>query len=167
MSRRAGIEISTRLDASQEEVWRRVVTPEGINDELMPLMRMTVPRGVDTIDLDAIEVGRPIGRSWILLGGLLPVDFDEINIVELEPGARFVERSRMLSQSFWQHIRSVRGNGESSVVTDRIAWEPRLPVPGASLRPMFRAIFRHRHRRLRRHFGGDESVWGSPDPDGD
>jgi ligand-binding SRPBCC domain-containing protein len=157
MSRRAGIEISTRLDASQEEVWRRVVTPEGINDELMPLMRMTVPRGVETIDLDSIEVGKPIGRSWILMLGLIPIDFDEINIVELEPGTRFVERSRMLSQRSWEHIRSVRPGGAGAVVTDSIAWEPRLPIPGAALRPMFRAIFRHRHRRLQRYFGGEES----------
>jgi ligand-binding SRPBCC domain-containing protein len=41
------------------------------------------------------------------------------------------------------------------VITDRVAWEPRLPVPARALRPLFRAIFRHRHRRLRRRFGGD------------
>jgi hypothetical protein len=27
-------------------------------------------------------------------------------------------------------------------------------VPGSAMRPLFRAIFGHRHRRLRRRFGG-------------
>jgi ligand-binding SRPBCC domain-containing protein len=151
---RGAFEISTRLDASRDEVWSRVVTPEGVNHELMPLMRMTVPRGAPTIDLSSVELGKPIGRSWVLFLGLIPVDFDEINIVELDPGSRFVERSRMLSQRFWQHIRTVRAEDGGSVVTDEISWEPRLPIPTAALSPMFRAIFRHRHRRLRRHFGG-------------
>ena len=35
--------------------------------------------------------------------------------------------------------------------------EPRLPLPGRLLRPLFAAVFRHRHRRLRRHFGAAES----------
>ena len=42
-------------------------------------------------------------------------------------------------------------------VTDRVAWEPRLPLPGRLLRPLFGAFFRHRHRRLRRHFAAPTS----------
>src|SRR3954465_245170 len=97
---RASIEVSSRLDAAPEEVWSRIATADGINDELRPLMRMTVPGGGD-IDLDSIEAGRPVGRSWVLLFGLIPIDYDEINVVELESGRGFVERSRMLSQRAW------------------------------------------------------------------
>jgi ligand-binding SRPBCC domain-containing protein len=74
--------------------------------------------------------------------------------VELDRGRRFVERSRMLSQRAWEHARTIEPVAGGSVITDSIAWEPRLPFPGGALRPMFRAIFRHRHRRLRRRFGG-------------
>jgi hypothetical protein len=117
-------------------------------------MRMTVPGGGE-IDLDSIEVGKPIGRSWVLLLGLIPIDYDEINVVELEPGRGFVERSRMLSQRSWEHVRTIEPVADGSVITDSVAWEPRLPLPARSLRPLFRVIFRHRHRRLRRHFGGE------------
>jgi hypothetical protein len=117
-------------------------------------MRMTVPGGGE-IDLDSIEVGKPIGRSWVLLLGLIPIDYDEINLVELQPGRGFVERSRMLSQRSWEHIRTIEPVAGGSVIIDSVAWEPRLPLPARSLRPLFRAIFRHRHRRLRRRFGGE------------
>ncbi len=150
---RAGIRVSSRLEAAPAQVWSWIATAEGINDELRPWMRMTVPGGGD-IDLDSIEVGKPIGRSWVLLLGLIPIDYDEINVVELESGRGFVERSRMLSQRAWEHARTVEPVADGSVVTDSVAWEPRLPVPASALRPLFRAIFRHRHRRLRRRFGG-------------
>jgi ligand-binding SRPBCC domain-containing protein len=152
MHRRAGIEVSSRLDAAAEEVWSWVVTAEGVNDELHPWMRMTVPGG--SFDLNDVETGKPIGRSWVLLFGLIPVDYDEINLDEIDEGRGFVERSKMLSQRFWEHIRTIRPTDGGVVITDAVSWEPRLPLPGAAMRPMFRAIFGHRHRRLRRRFGG-------------
>jgi ligand-binding SRPBCC domain-containing protein len=150
---RASIEVSSRLDAPTERVWKWVVTADGVNDELRPWMRMTVPGGGD-IDLDSVEVGKPIGRSWVLFLGLIPIDYDEINVVELDSGRGFVERSKMLSQRAWEHIRTIEPDAGGSVITDRVAWEPRLPIPARALRPLFGAIFRHRHRRLRRRFGG-------------
>src|SRR6266508_3108235 len=152
MERRAGIEVSSRLDAAPEEVWNWVVTAEGVNDELRPWLRMTVPGG--DFDLSSVEVGKPIGRSWVLFLGLIPIDYDAINLEEIDEGRGFVERSRMLSQRFWEHIRTIRPVEGGVVLTDAIAWEPRLPVPGSAMRPLFRAIFGHRHRRLRHRFGG-------------
>jgi ligand-binding SRPBCC domain-containing protein len=153
LASRAGIELSSRLDADPEAIWERIATPEGINDELRPWLRMTVP-GDQDLDLNSIEVGRSLGRSWVLLFGLIPIDYDEITIAELDRGRGFVERSTMLSQRAWEHVRTIRQNDGGSLVTDSISWEPRLPVPASAMRPLFRAIFRHRHRRLIRHFGG-------------
>ena len=155
MDRRGSFEIASRLESSPEQVWDRATTPEGINDELRPLMRMTVPSGFTSLEPDRIQLGEPIGRSWVLLVGLLPVDYDDITLVELEPGRRFVERGRLLSQRMWEHVRSVEPVDGGCVIRDALAWEPRLPVSGRALRPMFATIFRHRHRRLRRHFGGE------------
>ena len=150
---RAAVEVSSVLEAPPGAVWERISTPEGINDELRPWLRMTVPGGGD-LDLDTVQVGRPIGRSWVLLFGLLPVDYDEISLVELERERGFLERSRMLSQRMWEHRRTLAPAEGGTLVTDRVSWEPRLPLPAGSMRPLFRAIFRHRHRRLRRNFGG-------------
>ena len=155
IGRPAEISVSSRLDASPAAVWDRIVTPEGINDELRPVMRMTIPRGFEGLDPESIELGQPIGRSWVLLFGFIPFDYDEITLVRLEVGCGFLERSKMLSQRTWEHERTLEpAAGQGCLITDRVRWEPRLGLPGRPLRPMFRAIFRHRHRRLQRRFGG-------------
>jgi ligand-binding SRPBCC domain-containing protein len=148
--------VTSRLDASPREVWDWIVTPEGINDELRPFLRMTVPRGIERLDPASVELGKPIGRSWILLFGVLPIDRDDVPLVELEEGRRFLERSPMLSMKLWEHERTVEPNGSGCEITDRIRFQARLGLPAALPRPLFRAFFRHRHRRLRRRFGGEQ-----------
>ena len=151
-SRPAEFEVSSLIPAPPERVWERIITPAGINHELRPWMTMTVPRGIKRLDPESVELGRPLGRSWVLLFGLLPFDYDDVTLVELEPGRRFLERSPMLSQRSWQHERIVEAIEGGSRVTDRVRMEPRLGLPAAPLRPLFRAVFRHRHRRLRAWF---------------
>jgi ligand-binding SRPBCC domain-containing protein len=155
--RAAETTVSSRLAAQPERVWEWITTPEGINAEMRPYLRMTLPRGVERIDLETIELGKPLGRSWILLFGLIPFDYDDITLVRIEEGRGFLERSRMLSQRTWEHERTLEpaGPGECRI-TDRVRWEPRLGLPGRPLRPVIRWFFRHRHRRLRQRFGGVE-----------
>lgn len=151
----AEIAVSSRLDASPVQVWDRVITPEGIRDEMHPYLRMTLPAGVERLDPESVEMGERIGRSWILLFGLLPFDYDDITLVRLEPGRGFLERSRMLSQRAWEHERTLEPDpGGGCLITDRVSWQPRLGLPGRPLRPMIAWFFRHRHKRLQRHFGG-------------
>jgi hypothetical protein len=155
MERRAELRVASLLRAEPAAVWERAMSAEGINAELGPVLRMTVPRGLESLDLHGLEPG-PLGRSWLLLFGLVPVDYDDIGLERIEPGRGFLERSTMLSQRLWEHERTIEpGEGEGTVIADRIAWEPRLPLPGRLLRPLFTAVFRHRHRRLQRHFGGE------------
>ncbi len=141
-------------------VWERAVTEEGINEELAPILRMTMPKGLAGKTVDTVEVGVPLGRSWILLGGLLPVDYDDLRLAELEPGRRFLERSRTLSFSVWQHERIVEPEGEGRCrVTDRLGFELKRGVawiPGAArlAGAVVGFLFRHRHRRLVRAHGG-------------
>lgn len=155
MRRRAEIVVSSELEAGAEAVWARAIDPAGINYELGPLMRMTVPRGLEDFGFDDPKPGR-IGRSWVLLFGLVPFDYDDITIVRVEPGRGFLERSSMFSQRLWEHERTLEPLGDDRCrVTDRVAWEPRLPLPGALLRPLIHATFNHRHRRLRLRFQPD------------
>jgi ligand-binding SRPBCC domain-containing protein len=138
------------------EMWKRATTPEGINDELAPLLRMTIPRSLRGKTIDDVEVGIPLGRSWLLLGGLVPIDYDDLCLAELDRGRRFRERSKTLSFAVWQHERTVEPAGETSCrVTDRLGFELKRSVawiPGAeSLAASIVAfLFRHRHRRLGR-----------------
>jgi hypothetical protein len=153
--RSAEISVASRLDATPQQVWERIITPEGINDEMRPYLRMTLPPGVDGLDPESVTLGERIGRSWILLFGLIPFDYDDITLVRLEPGSGFLERSRMLSQRAWEHERTLEPAGEGGcLIADRVRWQPRLGLPASPLKPAIGWFFGHRHRRLRRHFGG-------------
>ena len=152
--REAGFEVSTRLAAPAPQVWAFATTAEGVNAELMPIVRMTVPRGREDFSIADLRPPERLGRSWLLLGGLIPFDWDDIGIVSVGPGLSFSERSTMLSQRAWSHDRTVEPLGDGAcTVTDRIAFVPRLPGIAPLLRLVFRAVFAHRHRRLRRRFG--------------
>jgi hypothetical protein len=138
------------------QVWARAVTEEGINAELAPILRMTMPPGLRGRTVDDVEVGVPLGRSWILLGGLLPVDYDDLCLAELEPGRRFLERSSTLAFRVWQHERVVEPEADGSCrVTDALGFELRPAIawiPGAErlAATIVGALFSHRHRRLAR-----------------
>jgi hypothetical protein len=87
------VERTTALAAPAERVWARVTTFAGVNDELRPWLRMTAPRRLRDASLDDVELGRPVCRSWVLLGGVVPVEYDDVTLVERGPGMRFLERS--------------------------------------------------------------------------
>jgi hypothetical protein len=145
------------LRASRDEVWAGVSTARGINDEFFPLLRMTATRELRENGLAHVELGKRICRSWVLLFGVLPVDYDDITLVRLDPPSGFLERSTMLSQRAWEHERTIEpatDGADGCVVTDKIGYEPRLPVPDLFLRRLYTAIFRYRHSRLRRRYGG-------------
>ena len=149
------IERQSVVDAPAEQVWARVVTPEGINDEVRPWMTMSMPRGAQGLTVDNVPVGTPIGRAWLRLFGVLPFDYDRLTIAELEPGRSFDEQSTMMSMRQWRHQRSVTPDGDTkAVVHDRVTFQPRVWLRFATpvLKAGIGALFGHRHRRLQRHF---------------
>jgi ligand-binding SRPBCC domain-containing protein len=140
--------VSSRLAADPAAVWERVTSVEGVNDELAPIVRMTVPR-----EGDQLRTG-PLGRSWILLFGLVPIDYDDLCLESIDPGRGFSERSTLGSASAWHHDRDLLPlPGGGCRVVDRIGFEPRVPAAGGLMAFLFEATFRWRHRRLRRRFG--------------
>jgi ligand-binding SRPBCC domain-containing protein len=148
------VEQQSLLAASPGAVWAWVSTFEGINDELGPLMRMTAPARVRALDPSDVVLGERIFRSWVLLFGVIPIDYDDLTLIALEPGRGFHERSQMLSMRVWEHRRTLDPAGDQATrVSDRLSFEPRLPGSGPLLERIIRAMFRHRHRRLRRRFG--------------
>jgi hypothetical protein len=149
------VEQTSDVSAPVDEVWQRVVSPEGINDEMRPWMTMTMPRGTEDLGIDTVPVGRPLGRAWIRLFGVLPIDYDHLSIAALEPGRSFHEKSTMLSMRSWQHERTLTPVTEAVTrVHDRITFEPRLllRLSAGFMAKVFGAFFAHRHRRLARHF---------------
>lgn len=153
MKRRAEFELTTELACDAGTAWARMTTMEGINDEFRPLLKMTAPAAVREAGLSAVVPGERICRSWLLLFGVIPVDYDDLVLESIGPGTEFHERSTMLTQRLWHHDRVVRDTDQGCTVTDHVAWESRLPIPGALQRPIFKFVFRYRHRRLQRRFG--------------
>ncbi len=148
------IEHQVDVPAEPARVWERVVHPDGINHEMRPWMTMTMPCRATGLTIETIPLGRPVGRAWLRLFGLVPFDFDHLTLVEVEPGVRFRERSTMLSMRRWEHERTLTPVAGGTRVHDRVTLQPRLPVPGlaALLAWVVDAFFRHRQRRLRRYF---------------
>lgn len=148
------IERQVEVSASAAAVWDRVVDPDGINHEMRPWMTMSLPRRAAGMTVETIPLGRPIGRAWLRLFGLIPFDFDHLTIVELESGVRFMERSTMMSMRRWEHERTLTPVPGGTRVRDRVTLQPRLPLPGleALLVWVVDAFFKHRQRRLREYF---------------
>ena len=151
----------TTLLATPESVWQRVITPEEINAELSPWLRMTVPRAWKGKTLEAVTPATRLGRSWLLLFGVLPIDYDNIALAEWEPGRRFLEVSTMLSMQRWQHERSVLPRERGCIVQDQVSFALRAPLarlPGLErlCGALLKALFRHRHRRLLRIFSQEQ-----------
>jgi ligand-binding SRPBCC domain-containing protein len=149
----------TRVDAAPDQVWARVTTPDGINAELRPIMRMTMPRRWAGASIADLTPGEHVGRSWLLLGGVVPFEFDDLTVAEIGPGHRFLEISEMAMYSAWTHERTVTADGDGAVVTDAVGFVLRRPlrwVPGVGglHRAVLQRTFRHRHGRLRAAFGG-------------
>ncbi len=149
------VERQSVVDAPVDQVWTRVVTSEGINDELRPWMTMSMPRGAESLTVDNVPVGQPIGRCWLRLFGVFPFDYDDLMIAELSPGRGFHEESMMMSMRLWRHERTLEPRSDAkTVVRDYITFQLRAPL--RPLTPLIgagiTALFGHRHRRLQRHF---------------
>ena len=117
-----------------------------------------MPKGIEPgMTIDGVELAVPVGRSWIRLARV-PVDYDDLCLVERGPGLRFLERSKLGSARQWEHERQVTPTGESTCeITDRVAIELRSPlraIGGGRLAPrIMRALFTHRHNRLAGRWG--------------
>jgi hypothetical protein len=75
-----------------------VTSLSGINDDLTPLLRMAAPADWDALAAERIRQGKRLFRSWLLAFAVLPVDYDDLTIGQLEPGQRFLELSSIFQR---------------------------------------------------------------------
>jgi hypothetical protein len=145
--------IASRLAVDPAALWEHASSLDGVNRELAPLCRMTFPVHARRLTSDDVRLGERLFRSWILLGGVLPVDYDDLVLVRIEPGRGFLERSTLASQRLWEHERTLVPVAGGSELTDRLRFVPRLRWMAGPSRAVVRFLFEHRHRRLRAIFG--------------
>ena len=146
------------LSAPADEVWRHATSMAGVNDELMPWVRMTHPPELGSLaDADDATLGTVVFRSWLLAGGRVPFDRHALRLVEIETrddGGSFVEQSTSWMQSQWCHERDVVPLGvDRCLVTDRLMVVPRVPFARPLVAVVVPWLFTRRHRRLVERFG--------------
>jgi hypothetical protein len=153
MARSYEFSFSSTLAVSAQQAWEHASSLAGVNRELAPLARMTYPAAAAVLTPATVPLKQRLFRSWILLFGVLPVDYDDLTLMELEPGRRFLEHSTMLSQRDWVHERIIEAADQGCRVSDRLRFVPRVALLGPLYLAMFRLTFRLRHRNLVRLFG--------------
>lgn len=132
---------------------------EGVDTELGPWVRMTVPGEARGLSLADAHTGEVLFASWLLAGGVLPFDRHSLRLEAIGPGRRFLERSTSWLQAVWEHERIVEEQeGGGCRVTDRLHVVPRLAVMAPVARAIVSALFARRHRVLRERFGGEPGV---------
>jgi hypothetical protein len=148
---------SSRIHLPAATVWDRVTSPSGIRHELRPVLSMTMPPGLRGRSISEVGdlLGRPLGKAWLLLLGVVPVEYDDMVLVEVVDGRSFHERSRMATLARWEHERTVLPvEPDSCEVADRLVFVPRVLADRVVVRRVVQglvsALFAHRHRRLRR-----------------
>jgi ligand-binding SRPBCC domain-containing protein len=146
----------SQLRAPAAAVWKWITSVEGISAEMWPLMRMTVPQRIKTLTDADVRPGHRLFRSYILLFGILPIDYSDLTLLELTSGRGFIEQSPMGSMRLWRHERQLttaEGPDSSVMLTDRLTFDPRFAR--AVVAWFVGMFFRHRHAVLRKHLGGD------------
>ena len=126
----------------------------GINAELWPL-RMHLPQDPEVL-LHLAETHATRGLLITLLG-VVPLDWHWLGIEQIEPGRGFHEVSSSLSMRRWSHIRTIEPTTGGCLLRDRVEFTPRLAFLGPLVAPLYRAIFRRRHRVLHQRFGSSST----------
>ena len=103
------VEVTSVLPASKAALWDSISTFRGVNYELFPILSMTCPEPDSRLSIDCVNTpaNQPLFRSWILLFGILPIEFDLIRIESFVEGTGFKERSSMGLFSNWNHDRTL------------------------------------------------------------
>lgn len=80
------LEFRSRLKASRADVWSWISSVKGMATEMKPYFKMTIPNGMTHLRPDQVTLGKPLFKSWLLLGGVVPFDYSFLTLIELEEG---------------------------------------------------------------------------------
>ena len=150
------LRFESSLAADASTVWAHATAMDGVNFELGPWVRMSVPKTFAGRSIDQARPGVVLFHSWLLAFGVLPFDRHALRLEAIGPGMRFDEHSTSWMQRVWRHHRRVEPQGAGCVVIDELEVVPRA-APAFLIRGIVGALFAHRHRRLRRRFGAAAS----------
>ena len=145
-------EISSGLNAIPSLLWDAAVTPASVNREFRPVLRMTFPNGTRRIT-EPLVLNQTKFRSWLLLFGVLPIEYDDLSFSEVVEGQMFHEKSSMFFVRTWEHIRRITPVECGSRLTDTIRFEPKVRIFGTAQLKLFKLVFKLRHMNLLKTYG--------------
>lgn len=151
------IKMTSEISASVTDVWEKVNTLRGVNDELAPLLRMTAPKDIYDLPFHQMPAEKPIVASCLLLFGIFPFDLHQLQFDEVWQGG-FRENSKSVIHRIWRHHRVISPTNRGCTVTDSVEFEPRLPMFGYFIAHVVRFVFQNRHQYLRHCFASSEGV---------
>lgn len=157
MSDVISLRFESKLDAPKERVWEWITSIKGIRAEMWPFFIMTVPKGVRFLSDIKITLGTRMFRSYVFLFGLLPIDYSDMTLLELNIGNGFIEQSPMGSMKLWRHERQITPDTSDSskvILIDQLTFQPRMAKRFVGW--FIRRVFIHRHNVLRANLGGTQ-----------
>src|SRR3546814_8382116 len=98
------LRFESHLAAEPSSVWLHATQMRGVNAELSPLVRMSVPQAYACLTLRDAPQGSLLFKSWLLLFGILPFDHHALRIEKLWDYG-FQEDSSSWLQRRWRHKR--------------------------------------------------------------
>lgn len=140
------LEVSLPVDANA--LSEALLTMNGVNFELGPWLRMSAPAEWGTKPIYEWPTQAPIFTSRIFFLGFIPIDLHRFRFISVGTSG-FEESSSALLNRVWAHQRSIQPYAEGSKVIDQVSYEPKSKLLGRILKPIYRATFAHRHKRLK------------------
>ena len=141
-------EMETSLAVSPDQLASDLLLMSGVNYELSPLLKMSVPQTWAAKPISDWPVNNNIFSSTILLFGFIPIDLHRFKFLSVH-GMGFKESSKTLLNSLWSHQRTISSNGSGAKVTDVVYYKSKLGFLGYLFKPLYQSIFAHRHKRLK------------------
>ena len=129
------------------------LTMEGVNWELAPWVRMSAPQRWRELPIRDWPAQKGLFNSTVYLCGVLPIDSHRFGL-EAVSACELREESNSLIMRRWRHQRTLVSHDAGGCrIRDAIQFEPRLRFMGPLLAVIYAAVFRHRHKRLRKRYG--------------
>jgi ligand-binding SRPBCC domain-containing protein len=155
MSDTISFRFESKLHASTERVWEWITSIKGISTEMWPFFRMTVPKGVVSLNDVDIKLGVRMFRSYVFLFGVLLIDYSDMTLLELSIGEGFTEQSPMGSMKLWRHERRIvpcPSDSKAVLLVDQLTFQPRMA--SRLVKWFIHRVFVHRHQVLKANLGG-------------
>ena len=144
--------IKSEINTTKEILWQHITQMQHVNAELMPYAKMTYPADRSKIGTQDVPLHQVLFKSVILLFGFIPVDLHYLSLDKIDAGTAFYENSYSLQHYYWKHTRTIIESDAKAYVRDELHFAPRISFLGYVLLPVYKIIFRNRHRQLQQYF---------------